>query len=117
MRGDQPRLGCARSGQRRGGRDGDVLSRMHPEQVEQAGSSSGQSLIGPGEYGSRPGGPIQATWDGHPLYTATADTAPGQARGNNLDAYGGIWHEVVVCGPPPSPTTPAPASGANGGYG
>jgi predicted lipoprotein with Yx(FWY)xxD motif len=61
----------------------------------------GPAAAGPGVTGhlgtiSRPSGPIQATWNGHPLYTATADTAPGQARGNNLDAYGGIWHEVVL---------------------
>jgi hypothetical protein len=32
----------------------------------------------------------------HPLYTYIADTAPGQARGNNLNLNGGLWHEVTV---------------------
>jgi predicted lipoprotein with Yx(FWY)xxD motif len=41
---------------------------------------------------------MQATYDGHPLYTYTADTAPGQANGNNLSINGGLWHEVMVPG-------------------
>ena len=31
-----------------------------------------------------------------PLYTYIADSAPGQARGNNLNLNGGLWHEVTV---------------------
>jgi len=41
-------------------------------------------------------GSKQATYDGHPLYTYTADTAPGQAKGNNINLNGGIWHEITV---------------------
>jgi predicted lipoprotein with Yx(FWY)xxD motif len=79
----------------------------------------GPVAAGPGVTGTlgtitRPDGTIQATWDGHPLYTATADTAPGQARGNNLDAHGGVWHQVALSGSGPSPASPAPASGADG---
>jgi predicted lipoprotein with Yx(FWY)xxD motif len=44
----------------------------------------------------RSGGSLQATYNGHPLYTYIADTAPGQARGNNLNLNGGLWHEVTV---------------------
>ena len=47
---------------------------------------------------TRPNGAIQATYNGHPLYTYTADTAPGQARGNNLNLNGGLWHEAIVTG-------------------
>jgi predicted lipoprotein with Yx(FWY)xxD motif len=45
---------------------------------------------------TRSDGSKQATYDGHPLYTYIADTAPGQANGNNLNLNGGIWHEVTV---------------------
>jgi hypothetical protein len=31
-----------------------------------------------------------------PLYTYIGDTAPGQARGNNLNLNGGLWHEVRI---------------------
>ncbi len=45
---------------------------------------------------TRTGGSLQETYDGHPLYTYVADTAPGQAHGNNVNLNGGIWHEIVV---------------------
>jgi predicted lipoprotein with Yx(FWY)xxD motif len=44
----------------------------------------------------RAGGSLQATYNGHPLYTYIADTAPGQARGNSLNLNGGLWHEVTA---------------------
>ena len=46
----------------------------------------------------RSDGATQATYDGHPLYTYIADTAPGQAHGNNLNLNGGLWHEISVSG-------------------
>ena len=64
---------------------------------------SGPATAGPGVTGrlgaiTRADGTIQATYNGHPLYTYVADTAPGQARGNNLNVNGGLWHEVTVSG-------------------
>ena len=47
---------------------------------------------------TRPDGPAQVTYDGHPLYTYIGDTAPGQANGNNLNLNGGRWHEITVPG-------------------
>jgi predicted lipoprotein with Yx(FWY)xxD motif len=46
----------------------------------------------------RPGGALQATYDGHPLYTTTADTGPGQNKGNGVWSHGGEWYEVTVPG-------------------
>jgi predicted lipoprotein with Yx(FWY)xxD motif len=46
----------------------------------------------------RADGSVQATYDGHPLYTYIGDSAPGQARGNNLNLNGGLWHEVTTSG-------------------
>ncbi len=61
---------------------------------------------------TRSDGTVQATYNGHPLYTYTADTAPGQASGNGVNASGGVWHEVTVSG------GPAPASSrTSSGYG
>jgi predicted lipoprotein with Yx(FWY)xxD motif len=50
----------------------------------------------PGRIGTikRTDGSEQLTYHGHPLYTYIGDTAPGQARGNNLNLNGGLWHEV-----------------------
>jgi predicted lipoprotein with Yx(FWY)xxD motif len=46
----------------------------------------------------RSDGSLQATYNGHPLYTYVADGAPGQAKGNNLNLNGGFWYEVKVSG-------------------
>jgi predicted lipoprotein with Yx(FWY)xxD motif len=43
-------------------------------------------------------GTTQAVYNGHPLYTYIADTAPGQAHGNNLNLNSELWHEVTVSG-------------------
>jgi predicted lipoprotein with Yx(FWY)xxD motif len=64
---------------------------------------TGSPRAGPGVTGRlgtirRPGGGLQATYDGHPLYTYLGDRGPGQAQGNNLDLNGGLWYEVRVSG-------------------
>ena len=64
---------------------------------------TGPATWGPGVTGSigaivRPGGALQATYNGHPLYTTTADTGPGQTKGNGVWSHGGEWHEVTVPG-------------------
>ena len=63
---------------------------------------------------TRSDGTVQATFDGHPLYTYTADTAPGQASGNGINASGGVWHEVTVSGGPAPGYIPSYSGG--GGY-
>jgi predicted lipoprotein with Yx(FWY)xxD motif len=59
----------------------------------------------------RADGTMQATYDGHPLYTYTADTSPGQASGNGINAFGGVWHEIT-----PSGAAPSSSGGGGGGY-
>ena len=51
-----------------------------------------------GTFGTinRADGSTQATFDGHPLYTFAGDTAPGQNKGNGLNAAGGLWHEITT---------------------
>lgn len=46
----------------------------------------------------RTDGTMQATYNSHPLYTYKGDTAPGQAKGNGVNASGGVWHQVTVSG-------------------
>ncbi len=59
-------------------------------------TAAGQGL--PGKVGTikRTDGTEQLTYNGHPLYTYIGDSAPGQAKGNNLNLNGGLWHEVPV---------------------
>jgi predicted lipoprotein with Yx(FWY)xxD motif len=57
-------------------------------------ASAGQGVSGKLGTITRSDGSKQATYDGHPLYTYIADTAPGRANGNNLNLNGGVWHEV-----------------------
>jgi predicted lipoprotein with Yx(FWY)xxD motif len=62
---------------------------------------TGTAAVGPrvpGRVGTikRTDGSAQLTYNGHPLYTYIGDTAPGQARGNNLNLNGGLWHEIRV---------------------
>ena len=64
---------------------------------------TGSPSAGPGVTGtlgtiSRTDGTVQATYDGHPLYTYIGDNAPGQASGNNINLNGGLWHDVPVTG-------------------
>jgi predicted lipoprotein with Yx(FWY)xxD motif len=63
----------------------------------------GSPEAGPGVTGklgtvSRGERAVQATYDGHPLYTYIGDDGSGQANGNNLDLNGGLWYEVRVSG-------------------
>jgi predicted lipoprotein with Yx(FWY)xxD motif len=76
---------------------------------------TGPVTAGPGVTGTlgtitRSDGTVQATYDGHPLYTYAGDSAPGQAKGNGLN---GVWHEMTVSGrvvAAASSHSPAPAS-------
>ena len=54
-------------------------------------TGSGVQLAGTIGSITRPDGTTQATYNGSPLYTYAADTAPGQTSGNG---EGGVWHTV-----------------------
>ena len=56
---------------------------------------------------TRPGGAVQATYNGHPLYTYAADTAVGETSG---DGEGGVWH--IVTGTALASSTAVAAAGA-----
>jgi len=63
----------------------------------------GRPTAGPGVTGKlgsikRSDGSTEATYDGHPLYTYIADTAPGQDHGNDIDLNGGFWYQMTVAG-------------------
>ena len=65
---------------------------------------------------TRSDGTKQATYDGHPLYTYMGDTSPGQAKGNGLNASGGLSYEMTASGTKPAAGTAATSS-PKAGYG
>src|SRR5258708_4485135 len=80
--------------------------------------ATGPATAGPGVTGTlatikRSDGTTQATYNGHPLYTYTGDSAPGQAKGNGLNVSGGVWHEVTASGA----AAPAPSQSTSSGGG
>ncbi|HVB72700.1 MAG TPA: hypothetical protein VNE38_04015 [Ktedonobacteraceae bacterium] len=57
----------------------------------------------------------QVTYNGHPLYTFSGDSAPGQASGEGI---GGVWFVATtnLAASTPSGSTPTPAGYSNNGY-
>jgi predicted lipoprotein with Yx(FWY)xxD motif len=56
---------------------------------------------------TRPGGVVQATYNGYPLYTYARDMAAGEATGNGVT---GAWHVITGTVLSPSPSSAAAAS-------
>jgi len=79
------------------------------------GAASAPGVTGTFGTIKRSDGSAQATFDGHPLYTFAGDTAPGQNKGNGLNAAGGLWHEITTSGSVTAGGS-TPGSGG-GGYG
>jgi predicted lipoprotein with Yx(FWY)xxD motif len=82
-------------------------------------AASGTSL--PKGFGTitRSDGSVQATYDGHPLYTYAADSAAGMTSGNGLNVSGGLWWAMTPTGAKPaaSPSPSTSTSSGGGGYG
>jgi predicted lipoprotein with Yx(FWY)xxD motif len=76
-----------------------------------SGASAGSGVSGSFGTVQRPDGGTQITFDGMPLYTYVGDTAPGQAKGQNLNGFVG----VSATGSGAGGTSASPTSG--GGYG
>jgi predicted lipoprotein with Yx(FWY)xxD motif len=64
-------------------------------------ASAGSGATGTLGTITRADGTVQATYDGHPLYTYAGDSAPGQNKGNGLNLSGGLWSEMRVSGATP----------------
>jgi predicted lipoprotein with Yx(FWY)xxD motif len=75
--------------------------------------SSG-TVKGPYATIKRSNGSTQLTFHGRPLYTFTGDTKPGQANGNGVNAFGGLWHDAPATGARAPAGNTSPGSG--GGY-
>jgi len=64
----------------------------------QPSNGADASLLGTTE---RKDGTMQVTYDDHPLYGFVGDKAPGEANGNNVDAFGGEWYALNGSGEEP----------------
>jgi len=78
--------------------------------------TAGAGVTGTLSVITRADGSKQASYNGHPLYTYSGDTAPGQAKGNGLNISGGVWHEVTASGGA-APAASQSSSSSGGGYG
>ena len=78
-------------------------------------ATAGSGVTGTLGVITRSGGTMQASYDGHPLYTYAGDSAPGQNKGNGLNLSGGLWHEVTVSGAVPASGTSTSSAGAGAG--
>jgi hypothetical protein len=64
---------------------------------------------------TRDDGSTQVTYNGHPLYLYSGDSAPGQANGEDV---GGVWYAVTTQGTSAEPTGSSKDTGGYGsGYG
>jgi predicted lipoprotein with Yx(FWY)xxD motif len=59
----------------------------------------------------RADGRLQATYNGHPLYTFALDTKAGQTKGEGLDKFGAEWYVLSTHG------TKIEKESSSGGYG
>jgi predicted lipoprotein with Yx(FWY)xxD motif len=68
---------------------------------------------------ARSEGTTQVTYAGQPLYLFIGDTAPGQTKGQGVNAFGGVWYVVSPAGnaiqtAPAATSAPATSSGGAG---
>ncbi len=86
-----------------------------PPVIGNPSAASGVTLSGTLGTVKRSDGSLQASYNGHPLYTFAGDTGPGTASGNGVNAFGGLWHEVTSSGG--AAPAASPSSSSSGGYG
>lgn len=80
-----------------------------------AGSGINAHLLG---TITRTDGTRQVTYNGHPLYTFSKDTAAGQVNGEGINHFGGIWYVLTTSGQPVmAPVSAASTTTSTTGYG
>jgi len=61
----------------------------------QAGTGATASLLG---TTTRTDGKVEVTYAGHPLYYFVQDKQPGDATGQGIDGFGGLWWVLTPSG-------------------
>jgi predicted lipoprotein with Yx(FWY)xxD motif len=77
----------------------------------EAGSGAKASMLG---TTTRDDGSTQVTYNGHPLYLYSGDSAAGQANGQGI---GNVWYAVTAQGTAASTMSTGGGGGGNGGGG
>jgi predicted lipoprotein with Yx(FWY)xxD motif len=70
---------------------------LAPQGTPAAGDGVDATMLG---TITRDDGTMQVTYNGHPLYTFVNDTAPGDATGQGMDDFDGIWNLISPAGEP-----------------
>jgi predicted lipoprotein with Yx(FWY)xxD motif len=73
-----------------------------------AGTGTTASLIG---TTTRSDGRTQITYNGHPLYLYSADSAAGDANGQGITAFGGAWFTLTSAGVMATGSAASPSAG------
>jgi predicted lipoprotein with Yx(FWY)xxD motif len=74
------------------------------------GRGASSSMVGTSK---RSDGSTQVTYDGHPLYTYTGDSSPGDTNGQGVNAFGGLWYAVSPTGQQVTATASNNSGGGN----
>jgi predicted lipoprotein with Yx(FWY)xxD motif len=95
---------------------GGCLSVWPPLTITGGTPVAGAGVTGTLGLRARPGGTEQVTWNGMPLYTFAADSAPGDTKG---DGVAGVWHAAKLTATTTGSlsTTTTAGSGGYGSYG
>jgi predicted lipoprotein with Yx(FWY)xxD motif len=74
------------------------------------GKGASASMIG---TTNRSDGKTQVTYNGHPLYTFTGDSGPGDTSGQGVSAFGGLWYALSPAGRQVTASAPNNSGGGN----
>jgi predicted lipoprotein with Yx(FWY)xxD motif len=77
------------------------------------GSGANASLVGTAK---RSDGAPQVTYNGHPLYTFSGDSAAGQTNGQGVNAFGAAWFALTSAGNQASGQSSSSGGGGTSGY-
>ncbi|MET0512064.1 MAG: hypothetical protein ABW135_10345 [Thermoleophilaceae bacterium] len=64
----------------------------------------------------RSDGTTQVTYNGHPLYTFSGDSSPGQTSGQGVNAFGALWYVVSPAGQQVTASAPSNSGSSTNPY-
>lgn len=88
-----------------------IWPRLSTTGAPKAGSGVDAKLLG---TITRSDGTREVTYNGHPLYTFSKDTAAGQVNGEGINHFGGIWYVLNASGQPVTAPVSATSTSTTG---